>query len=107
MSDFAEGMRVQSQLEDANQAHLIKFYDELDAEGKAQLEADLIDLEIDQLDHMFKGELRKKFKLCVNFVQPPKCTNRQMPTRSSKLSRLGPAIRPRPTLLSGRVWRMT
>jgi len=55
MSDFAEGMRVQSQLEDANQTHLIKFYDELDAEGKAQLEADLIDLEIDQLDHMFKA----------------------------------------------------
>ena len=55
MSDFAEGMRVQAQLDDAGQTHLMHFYDQLDAEGKAQLEADLKDLEIDQLDHMFKG----------------------------------------------------
>ena len=55
MSDFAEGMRVQRELEDANQTQLMHFYDGLSQEEKLTLEEDLKNLEIDQLDHMFKG----------------------------------------------------
>ena len=56
MSDFAEGMRVQKELEDATQQHLLQFYEDLSQEEKLDLENDLKNLEIDQLDHMFKGE---------------------------------------------------
>ena len=56
MSDFAEGMRVQKELEDATQQHLLQFYEDLNQEEKLDLENDLKNLEIDQLDHMFKGE---------------------------------------------------
>ena len=55
MSDFAEGMRVQRELEEATQQHLLQFYEELSQEEKLDLENDLKNLEIDQLDHMFKG----------------------------------------------------
>ena len=56
MSDFAEGMRVQKELEDATQQHLLQFYEDLSQEEKLDLENDLKNLEIDQLDHMFKGK---------------------------------------------------
>ena len=57
MSDFAEGMRVQRELEEATQQHLLQFYEELSQEEKLDLENDLKNLEIDQLDHMFKGRI--------------------------------------------------
>ena len=40
MSDFAEGMRVQRELEDANQTQLMHFYDGLSQEDKLTLEDD-------------------------------------------------------------------
>ena len=55
MSDFEKGMKIRGELEAANQAHLLQFYDALDQDRKEELEADLKSLEIDKLGDMFKG----------------------------------------------------
>ena len=65
MSDFEEGMRVQRELEEATQQHLLQFYEDLSQEEKLDLENDLKNLEIDQLDHMFKGE--QQINLLLDF----------------------------------------
>ena len=55
MSDFEKGMKIRGELEAANQAHLLQFYEALDQDRKEELEADLKSLEIDKLGDMFKG----------------------------------------------------
>ena len=55
MSDFEKGMKIRGELEAANQAHLLQFYDSLDQSHKEELESDLKSLEIDKLGDMFKG----------------------------------------------------
>ena len=49
MSDFEKGMKIRGELEAANQAHLLQFYEALDQDRKEELEADLKSLEIDKL----------------------------------------------------------
>jgi len=55
MSDFEKGMKIRGELEAANQAHLLQFYEALDQDRKEELEADLKSLEIDKLGDMFKA----------------------------------------------------
>lgn len=55
MSDFEKGMRIRGDLETANQQHLLQFYNQLEKEEKETLENDLKNLEIDNLDQMFKA----------------------------------------------------
>ena len=83
MSDFEKGMKIRGELEAANQAHLLQFYEALDQDRKEELEADLKSLEIDKLGDMFKGFIFYHIGPLKNFIDLS-CTSLH-PTRCKQI----------------------
>lgn len=74
---------VKENLNKYNQEHLLKFYNELQDEEKANLLEDIIEINFEQVQTLFE-ETKKKDKFENNIIEPIKYIDKQKMTEKDK-----------------------